>query len=965
MFRRSSRNILLLVGLLAISSGLSTYVAANQNATVKVGAALDEHWRGAYDILVRPKDAIQPTEGQYGVVESNYLSVGSSGITVQQWKDIERLQDVEVAAPVSTIGFFRNVIGSVSLEVPPQTEPSLYKFTMGITSTNGYRDVGLSSIVKYLPLGPPPRELNLNSEASADLLTKSVYLTEATPNISVAPDGSALIQLGNPPVVWTLVAGIDPAAERRLTQLDEAIVERSYLADNDGTTTVKVGGNIPFGSDLSEEDFAFHNRQIARNRRLNPDGPDFPIIYASSTFAGLPTIARVDQFQMLDPQTLDRLRQYIRQEYVNVSLSGADMKASPQEAAQTAFLDGLQLSPKRTLFDISFNMGDLLKPMSERPVVISMYPSRTPLQTDPEGWVYNMLGIEKLYWPGAITYEPHTATFDTSGMLTLAAVPKVDAQTIISLTGETAFRSLLPASPAMLKPGWDAEINRNVKAPFTFHEIGSYDLSKLPPNITNPDPLTYVPLGIYQPPFVTLVRDAEGKLLPGGPVRLQPTINPASFMPGPPLAFTNIAAARFFRGEACIDAIRVRVSGIDRYTPANVRKVEEVAAQIIKSTGLHVDIVAGSSPQKVLVYVPGSPDGKVAPLGYVEEPWTTLGTAARITSGIDSASVAMLAATGIAGLLYLISQVLLSTLARRKELALLQAIGWRRRHIAGLVLGEATVLGLVGALCSVILATLLTSSLGLLAPPEQVLAVGTVVLLLYFLSAIGPALWVVRQPVAELLQRGEIVLPKSVAPKEGAKNKLMTPRFRLIGTGIWSLGLFAWRNLTRRRARTILAASGIAISTALFTVLVASLAALNGTLRITLLGQYIGLQVELYHFIMVGSAIVVSMLAVADHLAMGVLERRSELALLQSIGWRVGVVRLSLLFEGLWLGLIGGVAGTVASASLWLTSASQALWQAWWVAPVSLVVFLALCGICALYAIALIPHRALVRVLQQ
>jgi len=118
---------------------------------------------------------------------------------------------------------------------------------------------------------------------------------------------------------------------------------------------------------------------------------------------------------------------------------------------------------------------------------------------------------------------------------------------------------------------------------------------------------------------------------------LSPHLYPASFIPGPPLALTNIASARFFRGDNCIDAIRVRVAGIDRYSPENVKKVEAVAAAIIKATGLHVDIVAGSSPQNVLVYIPGSPDGKVAPLGYVEEQWTTLGAAANISSGIDSA----------------------------------------------------------------------------------------------------------------------------------------------------------------------------------------------------------------------------------------------------------------------------------------------------------------------------------------
>jgi hypothetical protein len=553
-------------------------------------------------------------------------------------------------------------------------------------------------------------------------------------------------------------------------------------------------------------------------------------------------------------------------------------------------------------------------------------------------------------------------------------VPKLDAQTIISLTGETAFRSLAPSTPAMLKPGWDADIEAHNKSPYTFHETGSYDLARLPASITNPDPLTYVPHGIYQPPLVSLVRDAAGRLLPGGPVPLRPTINPASFIPGPPLAFTNIAGACFFRGEGCIDAIRVRVAGIDRYTPQNVSKVEEVAERIIGATGLHVDIVAGSSPQNVLVYIPGSPDGTVPPLGYVEEPWTTLGAAASISSGIDQASATMLGVVGVAGLLYLIGQSLLSTLAQRRELALLGALGWRRQHIAFLILAEAGILGLLGGLCASALAVLLATGLGLAAPMGQALLVGLVVLLLYVVASVGPALWIVRQPVAELLQRGEVALPTSGRRSfpmflggawwAGQKRERETRGgSRSGGAGLGSLTLFAWRNLLRRRVRTLLAVGSIALASSLLMLLFAALLALGGTLRVTLLGQFMSLQVQPYHLIMVGSALAVGLLAVADHLAIGVLERRHELALLQAIGWRKSAVQWSILLEGLLIGLLGGLAGALVTVTLAVLSSSQFILSAWWVVPLGLLVVLALCGLSALYAVLLTPRRAPMRAL--
>lgn len=972
MFRRSSRNILLLVGLLAISSGLSTYVSANQNASVRVSAALDEHWRGAYDILVRPNDAVQPTERQYGVVESNYLSASSSGITVEQWKAIERLQGVEVAAPVSTIGYLRNILGNMSLEIPPQTEPSLYRFSMAITSTNGYRDVGVSTYLRYLPLGPPPPGLSGTlTDEEADLLTESVYLTDATGSMSIAPDGSAQFKIARPPVIWTLVAGIDPSAERRLTHLDAAIVVRRYLSDNDGITTVPPGGN---SLDPSADKVDFYQDRM--NTRRNPKGPDLPVIYASSTYADLPTTVRIDKSKIPDAQTLNQLRDAIRQAYLNASSPDAvvDPSTNPREKAQTEFLEGLPQLMPQTVLNISFNLGDILRPMSERPIALSLYPESPPLRTDPTDWISEAAGLEKSYQPGAITYEPHSAPFDARGLLTLAAVPKVDAQTIISLTGEMAFRSLPQSTPAMLKPGWDAEVDPDTKrrpsSPYTFHETGTYDLSKLPDHIKNPDPLSYVPLGIYEPPQVTLVRDADGNPLPGGPVPLKPTINPASFIPGPPLAFTNIAGACFFRGEKCIDAIRIRVAGIDRYTPENVAKVEDVATRIIQATGLHVDIVAGSSPQKVLVYIPGSPDGKVAPLGYVEEPWTTLGAAAAVSSGIDRASAFMLGAVGIAGLLYLISQSLLSTLAQRRELALLAAVGWRRRHIAFVILGEAGILGLLGGLCATALAVLVAGSLGLMAQPVQAAAVGVSVLLLYILASIGPALWIVRQPVADLLQRGEVASPLTsgrlfARSGKGATKAIRTPNgvSFLKGAGLQGLIYLAWRNLMRRRARTFLAIAGIAIATILLIVLSTALLALGGTLQVTLLGQFMNLQVQPYHFIMVGSALAVGVLTVADHLAMGVLERRHELALLQAIGWRRRTVQTSILVEGAMLGLLGGLAAAIITFAGSIALSSEYILAAWWVVPAGVLLVLALCLCSALYAVRLAPKYGLVRVL--
>lgn len=229
LLKWSWRNLLLILGLLALSSGLSTYVSANQSAGVKVAATLNENWRGVYDILVRHPSSIQATERDHGLVEANYLSVGKSGISVAQWKQIEQLANVEVAAPAATIGYLRNATGSIVINVPPQQQTALYRASVTISSTNGYKLNEVSNQNQYYLLNPP------TSAASSYVLLSTV-----NGGAGGAGDLPFLASIQPLPVLWTLVTGVDPQAERKLSSLDQAIVQDSYLGDNDGYTLETV-----------------------------------------------------------------------------------------------------------------------------------------------------------------------------------------------------------------------------------------------------------------------------------------------------------------------------------------------------------------------------------------------------------------------------------------------------------------------------------------------------------------------------------------------------------------------------------------------------------------------------------------------------------------------------------------------------------------------------------------------------
>lgn len=244
LFKRASFNLLLVLGLLALSSGLSTYVSANQNVSVRVSAALNENWRGAHDILVRPQDAIQPTEREHGLVEANYLSVGKSGISVAQWKQIEQLSGIEVAAPVATVGYLRNQQAFLSIEMPPNPDypKALYKANVVMSSDNGYRKTNLVDTDQYYIVKYPDYPLDPQKPIPLDYKQEQLDLFRTVRSSSSGIDGSYRSYVLEPPPLWTLVAAIDPDAESALLALEQSVISGSYLTRNDGYAVQQVLG---------------------------------------------------------------------------------------------------------------------------------------------------------------------------------------------------------------------------------------------------------------------------------------------------------------------------------------------------------------------------------------------------------------------------------------------------------------------------------------------------------------------------------------------------------------------------------------------------------------------------------------------------------------------------------------------------------------------------------------------------
>jgi ABC-type antimicrobial peptide transport system permease subunit len=145
----------------------------------------------------------------------------------------------------------------------------------------------------------------------------------------------------------------------------------------------------------------------------------------------------------------------------------------------------------------------------------------------------------------------------------------------------------------------------------------------------------------------------------------------------------------------------------------------------------------------------------------------------------------------------------MSVFERTREIGLLRALGWRRRQVVGLILGESLILallgGIVGAALGVVLVSLLSGSAGFLGmagthfTPDLFVRALVIVVILGLVGGAYPAWWASRLLPLEALQ---------YEGGGGAKVPHLLP------------GGMTLRNLWRRRTRTAMTVLGIGVGIA-------------------------------------------------------------------------------------------------------------------------------------------------------
>lgn len=198
-WRNKERFILLMVGMLIVSTGLSYLLGVTQANNGTVVNELQKRWDSSYHIVVRPEGSRSVTE-DLNLLEPNYMSGLEGGITREQYETIQQIADIDVAAPIVMIG---STYSSSFTQTHTFDKAGLYRLKMntlidtGIEKINDFQDLKAYFWVGWMPNGD-----------STHIGIGPTALYEEFP-LSYGSD--------------VMLAGIDPVAEAKLVGLDDAV----------------------------------------------------------------------------------------------------------------------------------------------------------------------------------------------------------------------------------------------------------------------------------------------------------------------------------------------------------------------------------------------------------------------------------------------------------------------------------------------------------------------------------------------------------------------------------------------------------------------------------------------------------------------------------------------------------------------------------------------------------------------
>lgn len=857
---RRGRVAALGLGILVTAVSFTLLLSAAETSELRVRRVVAENFRPAYDILVRPEDSFTSVEKERGLVQQNYLSGIFGGISFKQYRRIEDIEGVQLAAPIANIGYippFEGIRVFINRFINDDPE-QMYRLRPSWSANGGlsrYRDtdhyvyltrrdpfveVGNGLYGQKVPGRPKPYPICKRFAGTRPIAGVNPFgrrpntsldcFSSVTPEIGGAEVDFGAVTGGSIGTVTSgyfpmLMAAIDPIKETRLVELDQAIVSGRMLRSDEG---VEVANRLPRG---------------------RKSGPGYK-----------------EEFVPLLASTRSYIDERLEMEIKRLN-TPTGRELTKRLATGNAFRFATELNG-----DVIRTLRYPLKPVYERLIDKMSVPAWKSDRSYPGYWQSSYISYRSSS-KGELTplSVRNPRKVFANGYYGCCWAPQENR--------DVQFRKL---------NSFEANLTMN-QAP-NLVVVGRFD-PKLLPGFS---PLSEVPLETYYPPRVEPADAHSEKALDGKP--LLPTQNIGDYVSQPPLLLTTLGGLKAFTNannfsgasnKKPISVIRVRVAGVKGPDAFSRERIRKVAQEIHRLTGLAVDITAGSSPRDVVVELPKGKFGR--PVLTLKEGWVEKGVAIKFLKAVDEKSLTLFVLILVTCGFFLANGAFAAARSRRREIGTLSCLGWSKAKIFTAVLGELAVTGIVAGILGALVAVITVQALSLTMSLARILLVVPVALLLAVTAGIIPAYRAARtRPI-------EVVTHSTTEARRGRSAR--------------HTYTMAMAGLRRRPSRTLLGVLGLAVGVASLALLLAVNDAFHGVLVGNLMGEFISIEIKGVDYLSVGLVIFLGGVSIADVLYLNLKERAPELVTLKTVGWRGSHLVRLIAAEGLWMGALGSLLG--------------------------------------------------------
>lgn len=746
---RPGRAIAQMLGVALATMGFALLTATASTSTLNVVGTVDAANRPVYDILVRPSGSQLDAETRGGLVQPGCLSGIYGGITLDQWRKIQAIPGVGVAAPVAMIGYATpSVPMSINLSRYVGAGRQVLRVELTWISDRGLTEVA-GQPTQYVY--STDRPLEGGEYALAEIGDDGRAQPVCRDNRPRVGPLETLLRCGSssstPPVRfgWTfpyLVAAVDPIQEAKLAGLDQAVVSGRYFdaSDRPATRTAPVPGSTARDATWTE----------------------IPVLIAAR--------AQVDR--------------ELRYRVVRLPASAAET------IAHGGTVDQLGGVPGEVIATGTLDSADAYSRLLGRFEEATNVTDRS---------------LPEYFSTGPVTYRPSAdgalapgeVAVDRSAVWDYA---RSGAEAGADMPEEAADPLFRPVEPHRAIAD-DSSPQRN--SPL-LSAVGRFDVAELPAW----NELSAVPMETYFSAGASPADDNARRATGGR--NLLPSANIGGFLGQAPSMLTTLdslpillGSDRFSgvdpsRSAAPLSVVRVRLPGDLGLDDISREKIRVVAEEIAHRTGLAVDIMVGSSPTSVPVMLPAGTHGR--PALALTQSWAKKGVAATIIDAVDRKSVLLFSLILGVCTLFVANATAASVRSRRYEFAVLACLGWRRRTLYRRIVTESAAYGVIASLAGAALTLPTAALLHMNVNLIWLLVVVPVATVLTVMAALGPARQAGRSDPAGAIRPPVVVPRRSPAPRTvvglAVANLLRSPGRTLLGAASLAIGVCSLTFLT-------------------------------------------------------------------------------------------------------------------------------------------------------------------------